>query len=171
MHNVWDLAGQNYNRLTKWVCALPVSDQARLFSVTVSNRWKEGGMTVGPPMPCTSESFSKKTNPALQLRLSFGHLILLQGKSGQCLHFLLSQAIHSPCSGARIVLPASCLAAVTAGLNDISMPRITFAAHSHLVANYCKCSAASPGVQLLLFGTKSELGVHFRKSLKGECQI
>lgn len=64
-------------------------------------------MTVGPLMPCTSESFSKRTSAALEFRSSFARAMLVQGKSGHCLHLFLSQAIHSPRSGARIVLPAS----------------------------------------------------------------
>lgn len=107
MCNVCDLAGQNYSRLTKWVWALPVGEQAWLVSVVVSNKWKGRGMTVGPLMPCTSESFSKRTSAALEFRSSFARAMLVQGKSGHCLHLFLSQAIHSPRSGARIVLPAS----------------------------------------------------------------
>lgn len=94
-------------------------------------------------MPGTSDSFSKKASTALQFRSSFAHAMLVQGKSAQCLHLLVSQATHSLVVELKLSCLPFCLAAITAGLNGITMPCITMTPHSHPVAKYCKCSVAS----------------------------
>lgn len=146
-----------------------------LVSVMVSNRWKEGGMTVGHSMPCTSESFSKKPKQNPAEHCNRDHVLPVwhwcKG-SVACVCLLPSQAIHSLRKGTWIVLPAT--------MPNSSHSKFEWNYHApyhlHYSITSCDCQqlqglSRSSRVLLLPFGTKSELGVHFSKSLIRECQI